>query len=65
MGSFATNQDLDPVHLGQPRPAAGVGVRNAADLQVQLMTALGSARDLSGTLAAESLVGAQRLRERP
>ncbi|MFC4070314.1 methyl-accepting chemotaxis protein [Actinoplanes subglobosus] len=40
--------------------AQEIGVRNAAELQVQLMTALGSARDLSGTMASESAGGADR-----
>ncbi|PWK28712.1 methyl-accepting chemotaxis protein [Actinoplanes xinjiangensis] len=40
--------------------AQEIAARNAAELQVQLMTALGSARDLSGTMAAESSAGADR-----
>ncbi|MEU4162022.1 methyl-accepting chemotaxis protein [Actinoplanes sp. NPDC026670] len=40
--------------------AQEIGVRNAAELQVQLMTALGSARDLSGMMATESASGGSR-----
>ncbi|WP_433797613.1 methyl-accepting chemotaxis protein [Actinoplanes sp. CA-252034] len=40
--------------------AQEIAVRNATDLQVQLMTALGSARDLSGMMAAEAASGADR-----
>ncbi|MFD1366115.1 methyl-accepting chemotaxis protein [Actinoplanes sichuanensis] len=40
--------------------AQEIGVRNAAELQVQLMTALGSARDLSGMMATEAASGGSR-----
>ncbi|WP_093612943.1 methyl-accepting chemotaxis protein [Actinoplanes philippinensis] len=60
VATVITRRNLSEARQSGFAYAQEIAVRNAAGLQVQLMTALGSARDLSGTMATASLSGADR-----